>query len=442
MVLGFFSGVDMRNESIQLRVFLVSLFILAASALSTATFAAVVVTPVVGGLSRVTSIPVGLDGHIRYQGQGAWNPITRSYAASGVASVGGRALTIPAKVPLAATAGALAKAAMRANPYLLAGTLALGYLASNDVELDGQGGFTVNDTSGGTYPGGQLWRNNGAQGYTTGTAQGPYANQCGVTSGGCSIEAAAKFAVLVNVAPYGYPNTVTKIACTEAGWCQFSVQRAAPYNDVHTDNYQLVGTGVPAPSTRRPMTPEDWDGLPDPIPAVGPELPNAPYMPDGAPVNAPEYDPQSVPAGAPYTRPDGSTVQPKAQVSPAGDGQITVDLYDEPLTDPAGNPVADPQPVDTQEPPLDPCDANPGRIGCMDAGTDDFAVPRNTVNFDFTPEASPIGSGSCPAPITVLGQSLSYQPACDAMVMIRPVVLGMASVMAAFILFGAFREAV
>lgn len=34
----------------------------------------------------------------------------------------------------------------------------------------------------------------------------------------------------------------------------------------------------------RPATDEDWDALPDPLPAVGAELPYAPYMPSGVAV--------------------------------------------------------------------------------------------------------------------------------------------------------------
>lgn len=90
------------------------------------------------------------------------------------------------------------------------------------------------------------------------------------------------------------------------------------------------------------------------------------------------------------------------------------------------------------EPPPDPCSDNPDRVGCMNAGTDDFKAREKTVAFEFTPEASVL-TAQCPAPIQVLGHSISYQPACDAMSMIKPVVIGMAAVIAAYILIGAFR---
>ncbi|WP_425315633.1 virulence factor TspB C-terminal domain-related protein [Sulfurimicrobium lacus] len=59
--------------------------------------------------------------------------------------------------------------------------------------------------------------------------------------------------------------------------------------------------------------------------------------------------------------------------------------------------------------------------------------------FSYTPEAAAF-SGSCPAPLSVLGRSLSFQPACDAMSLIKPLILGLASLMAGYILIGAFRE--
>lgn len=92
------------------------------------------------------------------------------------------------------------------------------------------------------------------------------------------------------------------------------------------------------------------------------------------------------------------------------------------------------------EPPAevpDPCLENPDRIGCMNAGSHDELVKKKEFTFEYAAENAAF-SGSCPPPIVVLGHSLSFQPACDAMVMIRGIVLGMAAVASAFILIGAF----
>lgn len=436
------------NEKNQLRAFVLFLFLVLVLSVSGAAFAAIVVTPVPGGVTKVTSIPVGLDGHLRYQGQGAWNPITRSYSGTSSLSIGGKAATIANKIPLRAAAGTMAKAAMRANPYLLAGSLAGAWLLDQGFEWTNDG-WVVEDTSGGTYPGGQLWRNNSPQGYTTGTAQGPYANQCGVTSGGCSIEAAGKFSVLVNVSPYGYPDTVQKISCTEAGWCQFSVYRGHPFNSTHTDNYQLVGTGIPAPSSSRPATSEDWDALPDPIPAVGPEIPNADWMPEGAPVDAPTHEPGNVVVGSPYKKPDGSTWQDGVTITPNNTtnntwNTVTITNYSTKITEADGAPVADPANEETPDQQQDECEKRPDSVGCLDVGDlpEAETLPRSTVNIEFSPLSMP-SNMSCPAPeiVNVGGHSIpiAYDAACYYAESLRPFVLMVAFLAGAYIIFGVRR---
>lgn len=195
--------------------------------------------------------------------------------------------------------------------------------------------------------------------------------------------------------------------------------------------------------TTRVATDADWAAMPDPSDTVGPELVGGPaYMPQGAPVDMPTHDPQTVPVGEPYTKFDGSTAQTKAKITPNTDGTVTVDVFDETLTDTQGNTLPTPTKSDTSEKSnqeIDPCIDNPDRVGCMKAGSDTFVLPKETHTMVFAPEASPI-SGACPAPISLPnGGTLSFESACDAMTMIRPIVLALAGVMTAFMVIGVMR---
>lgn len=340
-----------------------------------------------------------------------------SYGATSVVRVGGKAITVPATLRMAANAGQFAKNAMKLNPYALAGTLAAGYLLDQLISWDEAG---------------QTWTKAVPSGWVTVTG-GQYQGCNQVGHSGRVFDSSTNDSWLRYPSgahgcsgAYSGPGNLLGYCTDAAESCGYQALYAVPNATAPVDG-------------AIPMTPGDWDALPDPLPFVAPELPHAPYMPQGVPVDAPSYDfaPFSAPVGDPYAKPDGSTAQPMASVSPNGDS-VTIDTYDQPLTDTQGNPVPNTQPQDTPEPQPDPCQQNPGRIGCMDAGSDNFPVPTHTINFEFTPESNPL-SGGCPAPINVLGHQISYQPACDAMGLIRPVVLGIASIIAAYILIGAFR---
>lgn len=379
-------------EKSQLRAFVLFLFLLVVMSLSTASFAALSLSPVVPGYAGgMLSSPVGSH---------TMTAANDGYIKPSIVNVGGKPIMVPATLRMAANAGQYVKNAMRLNPLLLAGTLALPWLIEHGME----------------------WVNGGWQFTSTGYQY--------------------YYSADPDLRKFATPELAGQFACTYSGFTYDSMSNPQTAVCFANGNWYTRSIYQFVSNQTVPATDSDWDALPDPLPDLAVELPYAPYMPEGIPVDAPNYDfaPMSVPLGEPYTKPDGSSAQPMAKVSPNGD-LVTVDTYDQPLTDSQGQPLTNSMPQDTPEPQPDPCVQNPDRIGCMQAGSDSFEVLRNTVNFDFTPEASPL-SGVCPAPISVLGQQLSYQPACDAMVMIRPAVLGMASVMAAFILFGAFREAV
>lgn len=392
------------KEKTQLQVFLVFLFIVASMALAQASFAAVVLTPAVAGYSASAGRFASAAGSF------TMTAANDGYIAQSVVNVAGKAVTLPATLRMAANAGQIATAGMRLNPWGIAATLALPWLLDKGLSYVNGQWLKAQPVSGSpyTYGGVDAWPS---------STSGDYC--------GCSTQPSPSCNGVYSTAPGGFG---------PYGGCDCGSAATWISHDLGS------GCAVPKTASSVPATDSDWAALPDPLPAVAPELPYAPYLPEGVPVSQPEFSPSDVPLGNPYTKPDGSTAQSRAKISPAGDGQVTVSTYELQVTDAQGQPVSNPTPQATPDQQPDPCDQHPERLGCMPAGTDSFAVPTSSVPLSFTPEAAPF-SGTCPAPISVLGQSISFQSSCDAMTMIRPLVLAFAAVMAAFILLDTFRGA-
>lgn len=361
-----------------------------------------------------------------------------TYSRTGTVVINGKTVPIPGSLKPSSGMGNIIKNALKLNPYKIAGTLAAGWLIDQGLQW-------MEDT--------QQWVKSSP---ASGPVEGKYwrvvyrDNACATEGTNCTFDG-AKSAYVATFKTFNAANNPSNEywgpAVATGDPTLFLVDFYYQENGVGSyikEQVSFYSYGA-APDEVKPMTDAEWDALADPMPTVGAEAPLAPYLPEGVTiVEPPAYTPQTVTVGAPYTKPDGSTAQPMAKISPAGDGQVTTDTYEQPLTNPDGTPVPADAPInDIKEepaPPKDPCIENPGRLGCMEAGTDEFAMPKSTVDFTFTPEASPIGAGSCPAPINVLGHTISYQPACDAMGMIRALIIAMSSLMAAYILIGAFKS--
>lgn len=398
------------NEQVQLKAFLVTLFIVVVMGLSQAVSAAYFAVPTVPGYSASSGTFSAASGAYSTAANGA------SYGASGIVNVAGKSITVPATLRMAANAGAYAKSAMSLTPLGLVGTLAAGYLLEQAMTWDPATNSWVVPKN---IP-------------FTGTCISPLTTTYCGTSAACTktngdvqeMWTAASCGAYSNYgscASYGFPDT--KLC------------------------FRIVANYVPG----RPATPEDWEALPDPLPAIAPELPHAPYMPEGVPVNPPEYDfpPVSIPVGEPYTKPDGSTVQPTAQVSPNGDG-VTIDTFDQPLTDSTGAPVPpNTPPVDTPEPvppPPTDCDKYPNSIGCSEYGVPPASDVIPTHEVPVSTAFSPVGgNGSCPADVSLsaLGSPItwSYGPICGFAETIRPLVIGFAWLSFGFTVVSGFRKA-
>lgn len=406
-------------ENTQIKVLFVSLFIIFAIAYSQFVDAAISLSPQVPGY--------GGGNFSARSGSYGLNAANDGYIKNATVNVGGKPITVPATMRMASNAGQYLKNALRTTPYGLLTTAAATLLLSGGIDFDALGNPRKSIIPVGSVPVGSIYPSNWPQPCTTAHS---------FDTGSGRVE------------------TQVCLPSLQAGWDYLEpsynpsgvLQRKfSPYTSGCTSTIN----GDCVPPAYAPATQADFDALPDPLPALFPELPYAPYLPDGVPVNPPEYSftPFSAPIGNPYTRPDGSTVQPSATVSPNGD-TVTIDTFDKPLTDSAGNPVPTAAPQDTPEPAPEQktqCEKFPASLGCanLDIPT---AQAINKENFDID-LISPVtvgGSGSCPAPMTAnfLGQNVevAFTPLCIFADTLRPLVLAIAWLSAGLIFIGGVRN--
>lgn len=403
------------NEENQLRAFLLFIFTFAVLTLSQVATASVVVSPSIPGYNRSSGMFKAPSASF------AMTAANDGYIKQTVINVSGKPVTIPAKMRLAANAGNFAKNAIRLNPYLLTGTLALSYLADQAMEWDENTQSWVMPSSEQMYG-------------TAGNLKPVFPHTEATKFCTCGRpQEVFPCAAFSGSAGEGYADA---IGCSSCGSLSGMV-----YSFTGGYTFTTCPTGVYT-SPPRPATDQDWNNLPSPLPALAPELPYAPYLPEGIPVEAPTFDTMTVPLGNPYERLDGSTAQPMAKIQDAGQGDLRVDTYDQPLTDPLGNPLAPgaaPEPT-TQQPP-DPCTTNPDRAGCVPLGD---SPPMETIpEVDLVDAVSvqSLGSGICPADISLpLGMSWSFTPICTFADNIRPLVIGFAWLSFGLIVAGGVRQ--
>lgn len=364
-----------------------------------------------------------------------------NFSATGTVMVNGRAVLIPGYLPPAGTAAQAARSSLWANPWLVGAAL---LTWADDAGLGSDqvgGGWMYTDPNGASGPSVQ------AIFPTDETVQG-----CRCSTGACFCDESMQ-ACAVNYAPLGvserycYAFRDQQKLGVYAGYAQdyygTPISGAVPvgetpYGSCPSGYAMTPGTTSCAPAAEtRPATQADFDSLPAPPPAALAEL--APQV--GVPVGSPVYQPADVAIGEPYTRPDGSTAQPMAKISPQSDGQVAIDTYDLPLTSPAGDPVVDPQPEDTPDPTQSECEKSPNTIGCAEFGS---AAPEAVLTHEIpvSTTVTPIGdAGSCLADVTTshFGITWSYQPVCDFADAIRPLIIGFAWLAFAYIVAGTVR---
>lgn len=175
-------------------------------------------------------------------------------------------------------------------------------------------------------------------------------------------------------------------------------------------------------------------------------------LPDGVPVENPQFSKGRAPLGQPYPGDSTPNEGPWKQdyVTTWGDpnnpplglewGTGTGDA-DNPNTDDDEDPPTDPDEPGTGEQPEYPdlCEEHPTISACQELGeapTDE--VPKSTFNMMF--QAEPLGlPAACPAPIPVLGYSLSFETACTISNWMAPLVVALGAMCAGMICVAAIR---
>jgi len=219
--------------------------------------------------------------------------------------------------------------------------------------------------------------------------------------------------------------------------------------------------------------------LPVPLPVEEPEF-DPFFVPDADPKPNPNYDPTKPPSidNPPLYQP-GVEVRPAP--TPSNPWQVEVTPTNTPIADPNYDPntVRDPRPIQnpsTQTPTEPETGTNPGTDPGTDPGTttptnpgldnpnkppeevdnefclknpdilacqvlkhedDDTVLPTYEIEFDFNPFSGFSGTKQCPQFPSVGnmlgGRQISWQPFCDSLAMINPLIIAFAWLSAAFI---------
>lgn len=384
--------------------------------------------------------------------------------ANAILNVGGKAVTVPAAMRMASNAGRIAAAAIYLHPGLRTIAAVATWL--------GAAGYIYDVASG-------LWQKvdpsaSPSNGYEYSDRENNWYASPGAA---CNGVVAGYMASPANA---GVTFTITAVSETECT-IQAKNSSGAQWNASSTIGkrpsgcpvgwYQTSAGCVQTPPMKPVSQPEFEQMVPDARP-MPPELPGV-VWPAAWPVEVPEIQPMFVPTGSPVknpaydpskpTSPDNQPwVQPGVKVTPAPAANAPWQVNLQPVNRPVEGPTASPDPVvdpapnpgtDSTDTPRDPekderdfCDKHPDVLACqkMDEPEDPGKLKVQEVDFNFLPESGFAGSASCPSPITVSlsGRvySISWQPFCNSLNMIKPFLLAMAWLSAAFIMLGARKE--
>lgn len=375
-------------------------------------------------------------------------------AANASLNVGGKAVSIATRIPLAATAARVAALAIYSHPAVRIGVGVAAWL--------GLTGYLYNATKG-------VWEQPSSD-YPK--SDGYLYNGMPTLSEACN----AYLKLMIDIVPFSNGKIVS---CTEtsvtvggnypsgeyatrtgvvskttsscpAGWFHSPAGcvQSAPMVTVPQEQFVEDLSRHPMPPNILPELPFD---LPVEVPYIEPI-----FVPTGNPVKNPNYDPSK-----PQTGENQPYVQPGVKVDPANDAKNPFQVNLQPVNRPVDNPQGSKDPVPEADPggsgnndkPRDPekderdfCDKHPDVIACqkMDEPEDPGELKTKAVDLDFQVQSGYAGSAVCPAPMTyeAFGHvlSLSWQPFCDSLAMVKNLLLAFAWISAAFILLGAKKE--
>lgn len=372
-------------------------------------------------------------------------------------NVGGRAVSLPATMRFAANAPRVAAAAVMLHPGIRTAASIAGWLGLASLVYDEASGlWTVPDTSSPQSDGNEY----AIQYY-------PQAGRHPTASAAC--------AASVPFVQAGFSSSTVALSGVTATYCQYTI----------TDRFGNVSGGVnniivwpsscpsgwyvtpagcvqtPPPKTvtpeeaveeiiKQPMPDDVPRHIPEPLPVEQPNIQPV-FIPTGDPVKNPNFNPSEAPS--PSNPPQ---VQPGVDVKPAptpsSPWQVETTPVNRPVEDPSAPPVREPQPLpDTGggpsgNEPKDPdktdfCEKYPTVIACQELNheDDDTKLPEKAIDLDFNPIPGFQGAKSCPAFPNIGnalgGRQISWQPFCDQLAAISNILLAVAWLYAALILF-------
>lgn len=365
--------------------------------------------------------------------------------------VGGRMASIPASSRMAANAGRFAAAAAFAHPGLRAAAAIAGWVGLAGMVWDAVNNRWAKPDS--SQPAEDGLEYTGRQGLT-----GPYyptkEEACAtfsvngasarIENGRCNIYSANGnfwYEGPLQSRPKSQQGCPTGWYYTPAGCSQTRPLRAVPEQEF-VDGV----SGNPMPEAVPPV-------LPHPLPVELPDI-QPMFVPTGNPVPNPDHNPNAQPS--PENQP---WLQPGVRVTPAPTPQSPWQVDVQPVNRPVDSPTPNPNPVPLPSPGTptgdkpraadetpDLCEKHPDILACQKLDTpQDQDLQTKQKDISITPDSG-WGSedASCPAPRVIYAQGrripIPFDLFCTYMQGLRPIIIAMAWLSAAFILVGA-REA-
>lgn len=380
-------------------------------------------------------------------------------AANAALTVNGKTIPVPAKLPLGPGAARVAAAAIYLHPGLRAAAAVATWIGVAGLVYDVADGLWKRPVDDALVSSGLQYSTNGSVWVDTALDACRQVRQHG-----------------------GNPTLNHSITTTGTPACRYQWHYESQPNTLYTNTVALQSRASPCPvgwyvtpagcvqtPPMKTVTKEEFEQMvPDARP-MPPDLPGV-VWPASWPVEVPEIQPMFIPTGNPVknpaydpakpTSPDNQPwLQPGVKLSPAPttSSPWNVDLQPvnrpvespNPNPDPVVDPVPNPDGSGDADKPRDPekdqrdiCEKYPDILACqkMEVEDDNLKLPVKDVDFSFTPESGFAGNAVCP-PDTVVSVSgytvaVPWSKFCDSLEMIRPMMLAMAWLMAAFILIG------
>lgn len=409
----------------------------------------------------------GSAGSWTYRAANASEWLNGTVRTNAALSVGGRTVTIPAAIRVAANAGTFASRWMFANPFLLTAAGAA-WLASQYISWDGSR-WVYSDPSSSSvvYPQSTGYQQvfNGKTYYTAMTywrarldysdSQSSNSNYVITSvvenSGGWSVYYTFQVSTGATFNSSDWTNVVQSSSCP-AGWYvtdQGCVQQnpAQPQQVPQTEDEFVTRV---APQIQPEDIPE-WLPYTVPLPVDNPVInPSADPQPQSRPLRIPLGEPQPVPNTDPqqYRQP---VIRVSPAPSPSSPWQLDLTPEDVVSTSPVGirEPSADPLPEGSTSAPTetdDFCAKNPDVLACQKEIKLGELQPVPLVNEDRELEidAETGQTAACPAPVSlsVGGRvvDISYDMVCEFADLVRPLFIGFAWLSAALTFMGVSRR--